>query len=208
MLADTLQEEIAAFTDDIDVVLTNWQIVTLQTDADPNKIRHMKAPIYASPIDDFLTVGGCYTSAALYRRSTTADALKPINEFTPVKADDWLIFAQVCLSGARHKTIDLESYCWMIHEGQLSEQTTDQIVEENYLILDWMENSLKRNQQLNESRKKLLANYHAKQLLMALKKDRGYFLKIADKITRPDKNYQMTHGNFIYRRLCDVLGIN
>jgi hypothetical protein len=53
LLADTLQEEIAAFTDDIDVVLTNWQIVTLQTDADPNKIRHMKAPIYASPIDDF-----------------------------------------------------------------------------------------------------------------------------------------------------------
>ena len=96
----------------------------------------------------------------------------------------------------------------MIREGQISEQTTDQIVKESYLILDWMEHSLKRNQQLSESRKKLLANYYAKQLLMALKKDRRYFLKIADKITRLDKNYQMSHGNVVYRRLCDVLGLN
>lgn len=101
MLPNTLAREVAAFEQHVDVVLTNWQVANNDSQRKLSEpVSTLSAPIYTDPIDDFLTVGGCYTSAALYRRETIASALVAVEGFTPVKADDWLIFAQVCLAGA------------------------------------------------------------------------------------------------------------
>jgi len=107
LLEGILAKEVADFNQDIDVVMSNWMVEKSSDSLNSQpKMEFMKAPVYQKPIDDFLTIGGVFTSAALYRTDFIQKVLKPVSDFTPIKADDWLIFAQVCLAGARYHTDD------------------------------------------------------------------------------------------------------
>lgn len=215
LLTGTLETEIDAFDAQTDVVLSNW-FVKSEDPLVPTAERCAKskqalqlfvAPELAEPIDDFLGVGGVFTSAALYRSSLARDALKPVRTFTPVKADDWLIFAQCCLHGARYKTIDNTAYIWNQSEHQLSNRSRSQLVAEHYAILDWIETELRDSQRLTELRAKLLANYYAKQLLESYALNDGSFDRLIDKIHGLEPDYQQQHGNWIYRALGRLFGL-
>ena len=208
LLPDALAREVDAFEQHIDVVLTNWQVASIDARGKLcEPLSRLAAPIYTDPIDDFLTVGGCYTSAALYRRETTSSALVAVTGFTPVKADDWLIFAQVCLAGATYKTIQVESYRWNNYPLQLSAQSTHLQIYEHYQILNWMQHTLQDSAQLSDKRKKLLAHYFAKQLLATYRQNKSASVKLLNKIHELQPNYQMQHGNRVYRFLCKLLGL-
>lgn len=211
LLGGALEREVQAIrASDADVLLTNWQI--RYYDDNGSEATHMreyrKAPTYADPIDDFLRVGGCYTSAALFRKSAIADYLKPVKDFTPIKADDWLIFAQICLSGARYETLQIDSYAWTVHGDQLSNRTRDRLVNEHYMILHWIETELRNTNRMTAGRQKLLANYYAKQILSTFEQDQMLWKQILEKIYFLDSNYRLQHGNLILRLLCRFLGVN
>ena len=203
LLPGALGKELAAFEPEIDVVMSNWQI----DHGAAHNIEHMRAPVYQAPVDDFLTVGGCFTSAVVYRMSVAKKALVPVSGFTPVKTDDWLIFAQVCLSGARYKTIDVESYVWNQHLGQLSKVAADELVDEHFFILDWIETELKNSERLSTAREHKLANYYAKQLLAAHAQSDKKLQRLLRKIDLLEPNLKIRWGNVLYRTLCNVFGI-
>lgn len=208
LLAGTLQRELEAFEKDVDVVLSNWLIGT----ASYSQKSHctdtlLTAPILDNPIDDFLKHGGVYTSAAMYRTSFATAVLKPVGSFVPIKADDWLIFAQICLGGARYKTINNIAYRWNQSDQQLSKKARSNLVAEHYSILSWIESELRENQHLAPQRKKLLANYYSKQLLEANELDDGSLRKFVDKIRDLQPEYRQKHGNKVYQLFCAIFGL-
>lgn len=203
LLPGALAQEVATFDQKTDVVLTNWLI----THEFEGRVEYCKAPIYTDPISDFLRVGGCFTSAALYRTSLVEKVLKPVTGFKPIKADDWLIFAQVCLSGARYKTLNLDSYTWNQSESQLSRNSANLLVTEHYSILDYYEQQLESSDRLTLERKNLLANYYAKQLLFSYEKDPIVFELILVKISSLNPKYNMKHGHQIYKKICRLFGV-
>jgi len=206
LLPGALITELQAFNTKVDVVLSNWFIADVQLRTAGRK-ELKTAPLLENPIDDFLRYGGVFTSAALYRACLIKRVLTPVSSFTPVKADDWLIFAQICLGGARYKTIDSTAYIWHQSDDQLSKLSRYKLVIEHYNILNWIENELQQTERLTQTRKKLLANYYAKQLIEAYESERRYFIKLIEKVERLNPGYQMQHGNRIYRQCCDLLGL-
>jgi len=211
LLNGSLLKEVQSFDQDIDVVLSDWIVGESNESGISRSIqnkKHMKAPLFSDPINDFLTVGGVFTSAALYKKKSVTSALKPVTSFTPVKADDWLIFAQVCLSGARYKTIDNVAYIWVQNDQQLSRLSRHKLISEHFNILNWIESNLEKTDRLTDERKFLLANYYAKQLLEAFDKDKALYQKLVEKIKFLYPGYKQQHGNIIYKTLCHLLGFN
>ena len=205
LLPQTLNNEISAFDSSVDVILSDWEV--LDTTIEGGEIRTLhKAPTLLNPINDFLKQGGVFTSAALYRTDLLKKVLKPVSEFRPIKADDWLIFAQICLGGARYRTIDNLAYIWNQNTEQLSKLSRDELVREHYEILNWVENKLRSTQSLTYERKKLMAHYYAKQLLEAYQQNKSLFRLLIEKINSLDPNYRQKHGGVLLRFFCRVLG--
>jgi hypothetical protein len=210
LIDGSLKSEVDGFINDEDVILSNWfvQEELETTSVNGSQLKHMLAPILNNDsINEFLKFGGVFTSAALYKTVFLQDHLKPVEGFVPQKADDWLIFAQVCLAGARYKTLQVDSYIWKKNENQLSSQLRSSLVQEHFEILSWIENELRRNGRLDDNRKKLLANYYAKQLLEAFNLNGSAFSGMTKKIKELHPAYVMQHGNVVYRSLCNFFGI-
>lgn len=210
LLPETLSREVCIGREHgIDAVLTNWQIRSYDArDKEVIMMREaMKAPVYKDPISDFLTVGGCYTSAVLYRTQRMVQSVHAVRNFKPTKADDWLIFAQFCVSEASYRTIDMESYVWTKHSGQLSEQSKHLLCCEQFKILSWIESALNARGLLSEHRRRLLASYYAKHLLISYESDRNTYRKILVKLKRLHPRFRVDGGNILYRGLVRFLGI-
>lgn len=206
LLTHTLNEEVAAFEPSVDVILSDWEVLdTTIGERDERKLH--KAPTLSNPIDDFLTNGGVFTSAALYRAELLKNVLKPVQSFRPIKADDWLIFAQICLGGARYKTIDNIAYVWNQSPNQLSKLRRDELIYEHYEILNWIEEKLITTEMLTGERKRLLANYYAKQLLEAYSQNKELYERLIYKVKSLDSNYKQMHGGVMFRIFCNVLGL-
>jgi len=206
LLAQTLNKEIAAFDSSVDVILSNWEVLDMTADGGEVRTLH-KAPLLLNPINDFLKQGGVFTSAALYRADLLKKVLTPVSNFRPIKADDWLIFAQICLGGARYRTIDNLSYIWNQNPEQLSRHSREKLVNEHYEILNWIEKKLSSMQNLTDERKKLLAHYYAKQLLEAYQLNQPLFRRLIKKINTLDPSYRQKHGGLTLRIFCHVLGL-
>lgn len=206
LVTGSLLNELAAFDENTDAVLSDW-IIERQKDGGGFESERIRAPHLNSPIDDFLNYGGVFTSAALYRTSIVKRSLKPVPSFTPIKADDWLIFAQICIGGARYKTIDNVAYIWKQSESQLSKQSRDRLVYEHYNILNWIESELSSSDRLSSVRKRLLARYYSKQLLEAYSQHRNIYKKLIIKIEALYPSYRQEYGNQMYRFLCRIFGI-
>ena len=224
LLPGSFAKELLAFDQHTDVVMSDWHIAneavsdnettcfnglrSSEPGISGSEFECKKAPHFESPIDDFLTSGGVFTSAAMYRASLLKKVLHPVAEFIPVKADDWLIFAQVCLGDARYKTIQNTAYIWNQSKEQLSQQSRDLLIVEHFSILNWIEKELRQTNRLTSQRKLLLANYYAKHLLEAYSQNKKIYSASIERINFLDPHYSQQHGNRVYRYLCNLFGLS
>jgi glycosyltransferase involved in cell wall biosynthesis len=205
LYADVLEQEVLfARTQDVDVVMTDWEEIW-PSDHKTLKVEKHNAPEYNDPILDFIEKGGVYTSAALYRK-TIFDGIKPVSDWEPKLSDDWVIFGQVLLAGASYGTLHKCSYRWRHHHKQLSNNTPIGHTREFYHFLVWLEENLRANNCLTSMIKSALASSYTENAVFLCYCDPDWWKKIAVRIKRLDRHAHLKAGNAIVKLLVAAFG--
>lgn len=130
-------------------------------------------PPFADGIDSLLRGEAVPTGAALYRREPLADVRWDPNLS---KLDDWQFFLRAGLRG--HGVVPLHRvvYTWFEHEGQgIRSVSLLGNAREFYRILDELEERLESMGELDERRRRRLAQYRYKNLRVLCADDRPAF---------------------------------
>ena len=166
------------------VLMTDWEEIWLNDQSDSKVIRH-SAPDYGDPILGFLTEGGVFTSAALYRRCAF-DQVQAVTSWKPRLSDDWVIFGQVLLRVVELKgsysTLHELSYQWRHHSDQQSADSPIGHTKEFYEFLFWFEDELRKSGELASAYKHALASYYTKNALFICYSDPKAWKKVTVRI--------------------------
>lgn len=215
LLPGVLEEEIAlAKKTGADVILTDWA-ETWEPAEPQREVKRHEAPEYQDPILGFLTKGGVFTSAALYRRNLFDD-VAPVSGWLPRLSDDWVIFGQVVLQAALHKvrfaTLHEASYHWRHHDDQQSKDSPIGHVRECYQFLSWFEDSLRAADLLKQEYAAAMATYYTKNALIICYADPAKWRNITQRIRKlgslaGDVALWSGHGR-VLRTLVRIFGLD
>jgi glycosyltransferase involved in cell wall biosynthesis len=133
--------------------------------------REVPAPGLERGIDDMLIGRSVWTAAALYRR-TSVQGLRW--DSAHGKADDWGWVWRVCLSGAVFSRLPVLSAIYCLYEGDRITQRGDPYFDSTrmrQLILQEVEDELRRTNRLTPERTEALIRYYLKDRIVLAARD-------------------------------------
>jgi glycosyltransferase involved in cell wall biosynthesis len=173
-IAGSLPEEIAAArAAGCDALLTGWEERTCQADGSEDRSlrRTRTTPDLSRGIDDMLEGIAPIIGGALYR----ADFIRPLR-WDPAwtKAGDWAWALIVCLAGARFTSLPRASMIYWQHtENRISTHGDPPLrsTRARQQLLKMVEEELRKQDQLLDSRKRQLAQYYYRDCQMLARHD-------------------------------------
>jgi len=145
-------------------------------------------PPFADGIDSLLRGEAVPTGAALYRRQRLADV-----RWDPSlsKLDDWQFFLRAALRAGRVVPLHRVVYTWFGHPGQgIRSVSLLGNAREFYRILDELEERLESMGELDERRRRRLAQYRYKNLRVLCFYDRAAFEREVERILLLDARFR------------------
>lgn len=144
-----------------DIVVSAWREMRINDDGTETEEKVGKAPVFESILDDLLAGKGVPTSAALYRKSLTAN----LRWLKSNRFDDWDFFINAALQAGVIKSLPRTVYQWRHHSGLRATDTG--MLETSlafYQVLSRLREVLESRGEFTQVRRKRYAQYLYKEL--------------------------------------------